>query len=57
MVQEKIQEEEKNEIYQLLSNFSSECRQDLEISNVEINEKIKNETAKTISQANSRKKK
>jgi|TARA_B110000444_G_scaffold17081_1_gene14575 hypothetical protein len=52
----KIQEEEKNEIYQLLSNFSSECRKDLEISNVEINEKIKNETAKTISQANSRKK-
>ena len=51
-----IQEEEKNEIYQLLSNFSSECRKDLEISNVEINEKIKNETANTISQANSRKK-
>ena len=51
-----IQEEEKNEIYQLLSNFSSECRKDLEISNVQINEKIKNETANTISQANSRKK-
>ena len=51
-----IQEEEKNEIYQLLSNFSSECRKDLEISNVEINEKIKNETANTISKANSRKK-
>ena len=51
-----IQEEDKNEIYQLLSNFSSECRKDLEISNVQINEKIKNETANTISQANSRKK-
>ena len=37
-----IKEEEKDEIYQLLSNFSSECRKDLEISNVEINEKIKN---------------
>ena len=52
-----IQEEEKNEIYQLLSNFSSECRKDLEISNIQINEKIKNETANTISQAKSRKKK
>jgi hypothetical protein len=51
-----IQKEEKNEIYQLLSNFSSECRKDLEISNIQINEKIKNETANTISQANSRKK-
>ena len=51
-----IQEEEKNEIYQLLSNFSSECRKDQEISNIQINEKIKNETANTISQANSRKK-
>ena len=41
--------------YQLLSNFSSECRKDLEISNVEINEKIKNETVDTISAASRKK--
>ena len=50
-----IKEEEKDEIYQLLSNFSSECRKDLEISNVEINEKIKNETVDTISAASRKK--
>ena len=51
-----IQDDDKNEIYELLSNFAGECRKDLEISNIQINEKIKNETANTISQANSRKK-
>lgn len=46
-----IEDDDKNEIYQLLSNFSSECRKDLEISDAEIGDEIKNNTVRTISES------
>jgi len=46
-----IQDDDKNEIYQLLSNFAGECRKDLEISNAEIDPLIKENTVKTISES------
>jgi hypothetical protein len=46
-----IQDDDKNEIYELLSNFAGECRKDLEISNTEIDPKIKQNTVNTISQS------
>ena len=44
-----IQDDDKNEIYELLSNFAGECRKDLEISNTETDPQIKKKTVKTIS--------
>ena len=44
-----IQDEQRDEIYQLLSDFSGECRKDLQISDVEIDPSIKEKTATTIS--------
>ena len=43
-----IQDDDKDEIYELLSNFAGECRKDLEISNTEIDPKIKQNTVNTI---------
>ncbi len=47
-----IQNEDKNEIYKLLGDFSNECRKDLEISNVAIKESIQQATVNAISQSN-----
>ena len=47
-----IQDEDKNEIYKLLGDFSNECRKDLEISNVAIKESIQQATVNEISQSN-----
>ena len=44
-----IKDEQRDEIYQLLSDFSGECRKDLQISDVEIDPSIKERTATTIS--------
>lgn len=44
-----IKDEQRDEIYQLLSDFSGECRKDLQISDVEIDPSIKEKTATTIS--------
>ena len=46
-----INDDDKNEIYHLLTSFSSECRKDLEISDTEIGDEIKNNTVKTISES------
>ena len=46
-----IQDDDKNEIYQLLSNFAGECRKDLEISNTEIDPEIKQNTVRAISES------
>ena len=45
----KINDDDRSEIYKLLSDFASVCRQDLGISNNEINSRIKQETINTIS--------
>ena len=45
----KINDDDRGDIYQLLSDFACICRQDLGISNNEINSEIKKETIKTIS--------
>jgi len=50
-----ILDEDKNEIYESLSKFSNECRKDLEISNVSINNSIQEATVQTISQSNKKK--
>jgi len=47
-----ILDDDKNEIYESLSKFSNECRKDLEISNVPINDSIQKATVQTISQSN-----
>jgi len=44
-----IEDEKRKEIYKLLSDFSGECRKDLQISDVEIDPAIKEKTTKTIS--------
>jgi hypothetical protein len=44
-----IADEQRHEIYQLLSDFSGECRKDLQISEVPIDPSIKQQTATTIS--------
>jgi hypothetical protein len=44
-----IADEQRYEIYQLLSDFSGECRKDLQISEVPIDPSIKQQTATTIS--------
>lgn len=43
-----IPEEDKTEIYQMLSNFSGICRKDLGISDKEVSENIKQETNQAI---------
>ena len=50
-----IQDDDKNEIYELLSNFAGECRKDLEISNTETDPQIKKKTVKTISDSGKKK--
>jgi len=50
----KIEEDDKTEIFQMLSNFASVCRKDLGISDEEVSEEIKKETNQAI--ANSGKK-
>ena len=50
----KIEEDDKTEIFKMLSNFASVCRKDLGISYEEVSEKIKDETNQVI--ANSGKK-
>ena len=50
-----ILDDDKNEIYESLSKFSNECRKDLEISNVSINNSIQEATVQTISQSNKKK--
>jgi len=44
-----IADEQRYEIYQLLSDFSGECRKDLQISEAPIDPSIKQQTATTIS--------
>ena len=44
-----IADEQRHEIYQLLSDFSGECRKDLQISEVPIDPSITQQTATTIS--------
>ena len=44
-----IEDEKRDEIYKLLSDFSGECRKDLQISDVEIDPAIKEKTTTTIS--------
>lgn len=51
-----IEEDDKNEVYQLLSNFSGECRKDLEISDTEIDPEIKQNTVKAISESGKKQK-
>ena len=46
-----LKDEDKEEVYKLLSNFSGCCRQDLEISNTEIEEHVKENTVKAIAQS------
>ena len=43
-----IPDDDKTEIYQMLSNFSSVCRKDLGISDKEVSEEIKKETNQAI---------
>ena len=50
----KINDDDKTEIFQMLSNFASVCRKDLGISDEEVSEEIKKETNQVI--ANSGKK-
>ena len=50
----KIEEDDKTEIFKMLSNFASVCRKDLGISDEEVSEEIKKETNQVI--ANSGKK-
>ncbi len=51
-----LQEDDKKEVYKLLSNFSATCRTDLEISNTDIGEQIKQNTVNAIAQSGKKKK-
>ncbi len=46
-----LQSEQREEIYQLLSDFSGECRKDLQISDAEIDLSIKEKTDRVFSNA------
>lgn len=50
-----ISDDDKDEIYTLLSKFSAACRRDLEISNTDIDENIQNNTVTTISNSGKKK--
>ncbi|MEL0239112.1 MAG: hypothetical protein VW946_06585 [Gammaproteobacteria bacterium] len=43
-----IEDEKRQEIYKLISDFSGECRRDLQISDIEIEPSIREKTATTI---------
>jgi len=51
-----LKDEQREEIYQLLSDFSGECRRDLQISDTEIDSSIREKTAATISNAGKKEK-
>lgn len=51
-----LKDEQREEIYQLLSDFSGECRRDLQISDTEIDSTIREKTASTISNAGKKEK-
>ena len=51
-----LKDEQREEIYQLLSDFSGECRRDLKISDTEIDSSIREKTASTISNAGKKEK-
>jgi len=51
-----IKDEQRYEVYKLLSDFSGECRKDLQISDVEIDPAIKEKTTTTISNAGKKEK-
>jgi len=51
-----LQDDQRDEIYQLLSDFSGECRRDLQISEAGIDPSIKEKTAATISNAGKKEK-
>jgi hypothetical protein len=51
-----ISDDDKDELYRLLSKFSAECRRDLEISNTDIDENIQKNTVTTISNSGKKKK-
>lgn len=50
-----IQDEDKNEIYKLISNFSGECRKDLEISIEKVDKSIQEATVTAISKSDKKK--
>ena len=51
-----LKDEQREEIYQLLSDFSGECRRDMKISDTEIDSSIREKTASTISNAGKKEK-
>tara|TARA_A100001015_G_scaffold1568_1_gene2072 strand:- start:33 stop:941 length:909 start_codon:yes stop_codon:yes gene_type:complete len=51
-----ISDDDKDELYRLLSQFSAACRRDLEISNTDIDENIQKHTVTTISNSGKKKK-
>ena len=50
-----IQDDDKSEIYRLISNFSGECRLDLEISNEKVTDRIQDATVSAISKSDKKK--
>ena len=46
-----LKEDDQEEVYKLLTNFSASCRTDLQISDAEIGQQVKNDTVSAIAQS------